>query len=302
MYKSLRNELHSGLPDVALQTMPRSLAALDWVGMNAIQLPLTYKEQGVAQQVRASIGSFVNLVDLETRGIHMSRLYLLLEDMEDITPAVIHRTLRSFLDTHEGISTASRLDIAFDLMIKRPSLISDNAGWRFYPVLMSSILSDEGVHFDITCEVLYSSTCPCSKSLATHLVQDKFEQDFADQSTMDKDAVKRWLADNALYATPHSQRSKAIVTVGLAEVTDDFSLIQLTDIVEQSLRTPVQTVVKREDEQHFALLNGQNPMFCEDAARSIKQAVSERYSKYRLKVEHYESLHPHDAVAYASSD
>ena len=61
------------------------------------------------------------------------------------------------------------------------------------------------------------------------------------------------------------------------------------------------TVVKREDEQEFARLNGQNLMFVEDAVRRIKQALldSQLWSNCHVRVSHYESLHAHDAVASA---
>jgi GTP cyclohydrolase I len=64
----------------------------------------------------------------------------------------------------------------------------------------------------------------------------------------------------------------------------------------------VQTAVKRADEQAFALLNGQNLMFCEDAARRIQAALEpdERISDFWLRASHHESLHPHDAVAVAT--
>lgn len=46
-------------------------------------------------------------------------------------------------------------------------------------------------------------------------------------------------------------------------------VIELIDYAEVALRTAVQTVVKRSDEQAFAVANGQNLMFCEDAARRL---------------------------------
>jgi len=81
-----------------------------------------------------------------------------------------------------------------------------------------------------------------------------------------------------------------------------FNLIQLIDQAEQALGTPVQTAVKREDEQAFARANGANLMFCEDAARRLQKALDAdaSLSDFHIRVEHQESLHPHDAVAYAS--
>ena len=68
------------------------------------------------------------------------------------------------------------------------------------------------------------------------------------------------------------------------------------------MKTPVQTAVKREDEQAFARLNGQNLMFCEDAARRMQKALDEdeRISDFWVRASHFESLHPHNAVAVAT--
>ena len=61
---------------------------------------------------------------------------------------------------------------------------------------------------------------------------------------------------------------------------------------------PVQAMAKREDEQKFTLLNGQNLIFVKDASRRIKQKLEElNYPNFRCNFKHMESLHPHDAVA-----
>ncbi len=61
----------------------------------------------------------------------------------------------------------------------------------------------------------------------------------------------------------------------------------------------MQTAVKRADEQAFALANGQNLMFCEDAVRRLHRALQgyPQASRFSVRVVHAESLHAHDAVA-----
>ena len=100
-------------------------------------------------------------------------------------------------------------------------------------------------------------------------------------------------------ATPHSQRSYAKIKVELEGCRTDFPIDNLIDQVEGALKTPVQAAVKREDEQEFARLNGANLMFCEDAARRIKTVLDdeEEYHDYWVRVDHVESLHPHNAVS-----
>ncbi len=50
------------------------------------------------------------------------------------------------------------------------------------------------------------------------------------------------------------------------------------------------------------MLNGENLMFCEDAARRMQRALGadERVTDFWIRAAHHESLHPHDAVAIAT--
>jgi GTP cyclohydrolase I len=151
-------------------------------------------------------------------------------------------------------------------------------------------------------EVVYSSTCPASAALSRQLIQQQFARDFDPAHPLDHAAVLAWLgSEQGIVATPHAQRSVARLLVRLADGVS-FNLISTLDRVEQALGTPVQTAVKREDEQAFALANGGNLMFCEDAARRIQKALDAdpRIADFHVRLEHQESLHPHDAVAYAS--
>ena len=101
---------------------------------------------------------------------------------------------------------------------------------------------------------------------------------------------------------PHAQRSEAKIKVELRPQFDELPLVALIDALEAALGTPVQTAVKREDEQAFAELNAANLMFCEDAARRVASVLSadSRIERYQATVSHFESLHPHDAVASVS--
>ena len=144
----------AALPDVSLSDLSSDPAALDWVGMQGIDLPITLNETGQRQTVHARADLQVDLPRPEVKGIHMSRLYTLL---------------------------------------------------------------------------------------------DRLGQD-------------------------------------------------------RALATPVQTAVKRADEQAFAALNGANLMFVEDAARRLGAALSAAGAQHAaVHVRHIESLHPHDAVASAGA-
>lgn len=284
------------LPDIAMQSHPQVLP-LDWVGMYGIALPLHFE----GRTINAKADAGVNLEDGAARGIHMSRLYLALEDMEsaELSPLLLRRLLANFLTTHEGLSSAAYVSFRFDHLLKRPALVSALGGWKSYPITVNAKLENEMFHVELSVEIPYSSTCPCSAALARQLIQQQFLTDFPEQIP-DQSKLLEWLgSSHGIVATPHSQRSQAHVRVRLQENLQHLPLTELIDGLESALGTAVQTAVKRADEQAFALANGQNLMFCEDAARRLHQALRNMAWAvgFSVRVEHAESLHAHDAVA-----
>ena len=292
------------MPDVANEARPLVAGELDWVGMNEMELQvLLDDDSGVPYRNPARVAAYVNLIDPASRGIHMSRLYLHLDQIlgsRSLSPCTMRHLLRSFLESHEGLSDQAwvRLDVEF--MLRRPALMSENTGWRRYPVSIIGHMKGKEFQLEIGLKILYSSTCPCSAALARQLIQRQFMQEFTGRDGLSVAEVESWLGkETSIVATPHSQRSSADLKVRLAPSFAGFPLQEIIDTVENSLQTPVQAAVKREDEQAFALRNGQNLMFCEDAARRIHGVLDsdERVADFWVRCRHFESLHPHNAVA-----
>ena len=291
------------LPDVAHEAAAAA-RPLDWVGMANIALPLRVGGHGGEPiQVAGSVDVSVDLTRAEARGIHMSRLYLMLQDAfasEAVTPAGLRRVLQSLVDSQKGLSSAARLVLRYDQMLLRPALASGNAGWKRYPVEIDARLVDGHLHLALRFSVEYSSTCPASAALSRQINAERFVEDFADARPMSPAVVGDWLAsERGLAATPHAQRSRADIRVTLRPQFDELPLAALIDAMEHAVATPVQTAVKREDEQAFARLNAENLMFCEDAARRVAAALAAdpHVEGFEADVAHFESLHAHDAVA-----
>ncbi|NDY94716.1 GTP cyclohydrolase FolE2 [Wenzhouxiangella limi] len=292
------------MPDIASHAEVQVAGKLDWVGMNEIELPILLDgPDGRQVQTNARISAFVNLAEPEKRGIHMSRLYLHLDRAlaeHSITPAALRHLLRDFLESHEDLSTQAMVRLDFEYLIRRKALVSDNSGWKQYPISLIASLNGRDFAMEMAFQVIYSSTCPCSAALARQLIQEQFRKDFGDANMLDAGTVHEWLgSEQGILATPHSQRSAADIRLQLAPTFEAFPFVEMIDVIEDALKTPVQAAVKREDEQAFALLNGQNLMFCEDAARRVQTALSEqeRVGDFWARISHFESLHPHNAVA-----
>ena len=292
------------MPDIANDTQVEVAGKLDWVGMNEIEMPVRIEDDaGGLIQSSALVTAYVNLKDPDVKGIHMSRLYLHLDQgfgERPLNPCTLRQLLRSFLDSHEGLSDRALIRVDFDYVTRRRALVSDNEGWRRYPVSMIGILDDNEFSLEMGLEILYSSTCPCSAALSRQLVQEKFAEDFAGEEQVDTRKIIEWLgSEEGMVATPHAQRSAAEVRVRLTPTFEMFPIVELIDEIENAVKTPVQATVKREDEQAFAQLNGANLMFCEDAGRRVQTALNrdDRILDFWARCTHFESLHPHNAVA-----
>ncbi|MEC7119710.1 MAG: GTP cyclohydrolase FolE2 [Pseudomonadota bacterium] len=291
-----------GLPDIAKQSVGvQQQPRLDWVGMSKIHLPI----QCYGQTWSASLDAGVSLDQADVRGIHMSRIYRESASLSNapLSPALINQVLDAYLRSQQGLSACAQLSLDFAVLLQRPALISALSGWQHYPLQLTARLQQGDVTADIEygLTLTYSSTCPCSAALARQLIQQQFMRDFSG-SQVGREQVLAWLGStDGIVATPHSQRSTANIRWRTSAADAIDQIPHLIDQLEQALGTPVQTAVKREDEQAFAWANGQNLMFCEDAARRLYQVMLQQaFKSFWIRVVHAESLHAHDAVAEVS--
>lgn len=294
--------MNKTLPDVAIETHFEKYAPIDWVGMGSIELPVLLKQSDGVYRIPARVDAKVSLDKKPSRGIHMSRLYLITQEIlskKEMSLQLLGEATEEFLKTHEDLSTQAYVQVQFEAPVVRKALKSSHQAWRSYPVVLSAFNQQGIKKYFMEVVVTYSSTCPASAALSRKLIQDNFRQQFAEKS-LDLEVIHSWLGTTqGIVATPHSQRSFARVKV---EVGVDSSYGTLIDLIEDTLQTAVQGAVKREDEQEFALRNGQNLMFCEDAARRVKEALEKRSDilDYVAEFSHAESLHPHNAISHIS--
>lgn len=297
------------LPDVSKSETSMFKAPLKWVGMENIHLPTKVLYSRLEYPVQASVSVFVNLPSNGTKGIHMSRLYLLIKkfaETQTLSPQTVKPLLEEIIQTHNDCgSNAAKISFSFNLLLNQKALITEGlSGWQQYPVQFHAVL--ENGHFELShqVQVTYSSTCPCSAALARDLMQAQFEKDFGASGTVSVSDALNWIKKSGTMATPHGQRSHAYIKSFLKDGITTIPLLEMIEKTEKALGTPVQNAVKRADEQEFARLNGANLMFVEDAARKIRAGfLSEAsFKRIEISVKHFESLHPHDVMAEASID
>ena len=266
------------MPD--LQNGPSSLikgarAEIQHVGISNFRLPLAYrKRDGGTIELETSVTGSVSLAATK-KGINMSRIMrsFYRHAGENFDFEKIDAVLESYLNDLESFD--ARIQLRFRYPVLKPSLRSGLEGYQYYDVAFEMLKIAGETTRVIHLDYVYSSTCPCSLELSEHA------RDVRGQ-----------------IATPHSQRSVARVSVALAG--DRILWIEdLIDACVTAIATETQVMVKREDEQAFAELNGSNPIFVEDAVRLLCDALESdgRVGDFRVIASHQESLHSHDAVS-----
>jgi len=246
------------------------------VGIHNFKLPLKYRNKaGKTHILETSVTGTVSL-EAELKGINMSRIMRTFYEHKDgvNTCEWMGKILKSYLRKVETKDT--RLKIAFSYPMLRDSLRSGLTGYQFYNVAFEGVMNRDGryrrfIHFDF----VYSSACPCSAELSEHAREKR-----------------------GTYTVPHSQRSKARITVEEAEGKKIW-IEDIHALCVRALQTETQVMVKREDEQAFAELNGAYLKFVEDAARLLYKEFDgeKRIVDFRIACSHLESLHSHDAVS-----
>lgn len=246
------------------------------VGIAGFRLPmLVAARDGQPLLLECTVTGSVSLV-ADRKGINMSRIMRTFYEFKDrvLSPALLGEVLiryKADLDCH-----SARILVEFRYPIVQKSLRSSLEGWQYYKATLEATIDSANclrhyVHFDF----VYSSACPCSAELTEHAREER-----------------------ATYGIPHSQRSKARV---VAEVTPGQTLFieDMKDLCLASLHTETQVMVKREDEQAFAELNGAYSKFVEDAARLVYEQFDRdaRVCDFVIACAHLESLHSHDAVS-----
>lgn len=267
----------SSLPD--LQNGPSSLiqgapVEIQQVGIHNFRIPLRFKKkEGGTIELETSITGTVSL-EAHKKGINMSRLMREFYKFQDETFSInrLKEVLIEYKDKLKTFEAKILMHLSYPIVQK--SLRSSNKGYQYYKVTLEADIDKQGnfrkvMHFDF----VYSSACPCSFELGQHAVKYR-----------NKAVVS------------HSQRSVTRVSVEFDEI---IWIEDMKDLCLSALKTETQVIVKREDEQAFAELNGSNLKFVEDAARLIYASLlsNTNIKDFRIVSSHQESLHSHDAIS-----
>jgi GTP cyclohydrolase I len=279
---SVTEEYRESLPDIQ-NTAEHAIQGADvpvtQVGSSNFRLPIRVKgDSAEPRVVHASITGTVSL-KAGDKGINMSRVMRTFYEFQDEVFTL--ELLETILDRFQVTlgEEVAHLQIHFPYPLVKSSLRSGLEGYQYYDIGFLGRIDGNG-RFQkyLEMDYIYSSACPCSSSLVDHARERR-----------------------NVYGIPHSQRSTARVTVEVAPGAS-LSIEELQEHCLRALKTETQVMVRREDEQAFAELNGAFQIFVEDAVRLLYKELDAdpRICDFRIICSHLESLHSHDAVAAVS--
>ncbi|MCD6149039.1 GTP cyclohydrolase I FolE2 [bacterium] len=261
------------VPDVQSRSEGFPKVYLPWVGVEGIRYPV-YVYYPLTEIFMQTLGSFNVYCSLnpEVKGVHMSRFYEVIQDVfseKKLLTQNVSDTLGAVTGRLENEN--ARVEVSFTYLVSTTAPVSEIDQFLPVEVKVTGIrMKGYPDYILISVDVPYTSLCPCSKEISQF--------------------------------GAHNQRSVASVTV-TTPPNNEVLFEDLVGVVENVASAPIRECLKRVDEKYVTERAYLNPVFVEDMVRLIGLELEKRALPYLIKVTHFESIHAHNAVAFAwSSD
>ena len=183
------------LPNITKTHNGSKTYTLQWVGMEDVAVPITLDiGDRQKQTIPAKANVYISLDDKTVKGIHMSRLHAILNELQAkvCDKDGLDLLLEKMVTSHAGTSQSARISLAFDLLLPKESLLSNETGFQSYCIEINGRLLNGRYDYGIKITVPYSSTCPCSAALADQLFSNAIENRFI-EPRIDKQELISWL-------------------------------------------------------------------------------------------------------------
>lgn len=256
------------LQDVQAQPDTRGIP-LDEVGIEDLKYPLLVPDgQGGKREVVASVTMSVSL-DHHAKGAHLSRFVEVLHSWRDQLGTDTAISMVGDLRQRMGSETATA-KLAFPYFLERHAPVTSIASFMDYACALTVTASANGHGALLRVRVPVTSVCPCSKAIS------------------DRGA--------------HNQRGWVTIDARPTVATGDLWFDDLIAVAEAAGSSPVYALLKRPDERHVTMAGYDNPVFVEDIARGVAEALTcePRVAEFNVRVVNDESIHNHAAYAQLS--
>ncbi len=250
---------------------------LQKVGIKGLEYPIKVLDKATkTQTTSAVVDLFVNLPH-HFKGTHMSRFIEIFHkyhaDLSMRQFLALLEEIRQRLEAERAFGT-----IRFPFFVEKAAPVSGQRGMMAYRCTYEGLVSLKGEsHFLVSVEVPVTTLCPCSKAISQY--------------------------------GAHNQRGKVVVKL---ESSGFFWIEDVIALVEGAASCGLYSVLKRSDEKFVTETAYENPRFVEDVVREVYLALQGfkgaggdlhqdggGFRWFSVEAENFESIHNHNAYAYA---
>jgi len=251
------------LPDVQQQLI-KSIP-INRVGVKDIDFPMLVQVKGKGSVLTHAVVNIYSSLNYKTRGISMSRApeVLMKYRYKAFSRTIVKRFLKE-LKRRMGAEEVY-VELKFSYFANKKAPVSKKVSVMSYDCYFIGKLTNKSFRFLIGVTVPVASVCPCSKAISKY--------------------------------GAHNQRCLVTVTLESKKIVWFEDLIHL---IEKQGSCDLYTVLKRPDEKFITESGYENAKFVEDIVRDVALKVQEipGVNWFKVKVESFESIHNHQALAY----
>jgi GTP cyclohydrolase-4 len=246
------------------------------------------------------------------RGIHMSRSAEMIEEAINLTlfrpvhslEEFARRILDSLLDTHE-YTDHSEVSLSGDLI---PQIIENDErqGQKPYEITVfaEAIRNADGTRAyagNVGLAAYGMTCCPCAQEMNIEYVQEIVQS--RSDLNISEDQLKKLL--QIIPVASHNQRAMGRIQIGFNNLDKEVvNVIDLIDVIEESMSARIRAVLKRPDEAELVRKAHLNPVFAEDTIRKMATSLATDRFKHvpdemtiKISIISYESIHIHNVYA-----
>ena len=286
----LADDLQAAAPEVRI--------GLSRVGVRNVQKAIRQRSGSHETLVPAEITCAVDL-DPQQKGVHMSRFPELFEEAIDevvVGPEFLVEQLAEQIArdiVHRQQALRAEVEIRSRLPLTRQTPVTGMRTQELVTLIGVAAASRERTKRIVGVEATGINACPCAQGL----VRGRASERLLDAG-FDEQDVERIL--ELVPLATHNQRGRGLLYVGTSA---QLNAVDLVDIVEGSMSSPIYELLKRPDELFVVEHAHLQPRFVEDSVRIALKTALDAYPQlsdddflYSRQI-NLETIHDHDVVA-----
>lgn len=284
---------------------------IDKVGIVGVEKKVDIVQENKRYSFYPKISALISL-PAKQRGIHMSRTS---ETIEEIINEVIFkptpsvevvgdRIARQLLEKHPYTRKVYvKLEGKIIVQTKDDQQRNIQKSYKISSFVKAQKGDSGDVDFNyyIGASAVGMTVCPCAKEMSQEYAEEiiKNRRDI----NLKEEDIKKLL--NILPFSSHNQRSMGTIVVQIKDLNNHkIDVLDIIDIIEESMSGKMQSVLKRPDEARLVRMAHLKPLFSEDVVREMAKNFIlydfpnlEDHCRVKFTIESYESIHPHNVYS-----